>query len=418
MSDPIKSTDILGMSDDEFLDQMPSLPKQDPVVQEPSNTDPVITPAEPVITPTETPTDPSLGSNPENPGAEVKTDPVEVKPADPKVEPNSGNVTPELTPKQDAPGAQPNPNPTATPAGENGQKTDPAAVTPSTAVNYEAEYKRLMAPIKANGKMIELRTPDELIQLAQMGANYTRKMQDIAPHRKVLLMLQNNGLLDEGKLSFLIDIEKKNPEAIKKLLKDSGINPLDIDTESQSQYQANSHAVSDAEANFHAVLGDLNSHEAGQKTIQAIHAGWDDASKQQLWIDPSVMTIIHEQRESGIYDRIAAEIDRRRTMGLIPVTTPFLQAYKLVGDDMLAKGGFNDLIKPPAVPATPAAQPAAVTPATPVATRVVAPKPQVTNGEQANAAASTRSTSRKAEPFVNPLSMSDDEFMKQMANRL
>lgn len=57
---------------------------------------------------------------------------------------------------------------------------------------------------------IELRDSSEAVQLMQKGANYTRKMQDIAPHRKVLLMLENNGLLDEGKLSYLIDLEKKN----------------------------------------------------------------------------------------------------------------------------------------------------------------------------------------------------------------
>ena len=410
MSDPIQATDILGMSDEEFLNQMPNMGKPDEVTPEvPPTETPVETPAEVV---------PS-GSNTEVVTPEVKTDPdpveLEVELNGNKVEPNSGNVAPEtkLTPTQDAKANQPNPKPTNPPAGDNGAVTDPAAVTPGTAVNYESEYKRLMAPIKANGKMIELKSPEELIQLAQMGANYTRKMQDIAPHRKVLLMLQNNDLLDEGKLSYLIDLDKKNPDAIKKLLQDSGINPLDIDTESKSQYQATSHAVSDAEANFQAVLSDLGANEAGQKTLHAVHTGWDDASKNKLLEDPSVLTLIHEQREAGIYDRITTEIERRRTLGQIAANTPFLKAYELVGNDMQAKGGFNDLIQPAAqTPQVPAV------PVEPVATRVVTPKPQVSNSEQANAAASTRTTARKAAQIVNPLAMSDDEFMKQMNNRL
>lgn len=407
MSDPIQSTDILGMSDEEFLNQMPSMGKPDEGTPEVPPTDtPVETPA--AVVPS--------GSNPEVvPEVKTDADPVEleVELNGNKVEPNSGNVAPELTPNQDAKANQPTPKPTNSPAGDNGVVTDPAAVTPGTAVNYESEYKRLMAPLKANGKMIELKTPEELIQLAQMGANYTRKMQDIAPHRKVLLMLQNNGLLDEGKLSYLIDLDKKNPDAIKKLIQDSGINPLDIDTESKSSYQATSHAVSDAEANFQAVLSDLGAHEAGQKTLHAVHTGWDDASKNQLLQDPSVLTLIHEQREAGIYDRIATEIERRRTLGQIAANAPFLKAYELVGKEMQAKGGFNDLIQPAAQ--TPQAQPV---PVEPVATRVVTPKPQVSNSAQANAAATTRTSARKAETLVNPLSMSDDEFMKQMSNRV
>ncbi len=80
-----------------------------------------------------------------------------------------------------------------------GSKDSASKETPP---DYKALYEKVMAPLKANGKTIDIKSPEELIQLAQMGANYTRKMQAIAPHRKVLLMLENNGLLDEGKLCF------------------------------------------------------------------------------------------------------------------------------------------------------------------------------------------------------------------------
>ena len=50
----------------------------------------------------------------------------------------------------------------------------------------------------------------------QMGAGYGRKLQDMQPHLKTLRMLEKNNLLDEGKLSYLIDLDQKNPDAIKK----------------------------------------------------------------------------------------------------------------------------------------------------------------------------------------------------------
>src|SRR5690606_26772936 len=212
----------------------------------------------------------------------------------------------------------------------SGSKADDEKGTP----DYKAFYERIMAPLKANGKTIDLRNPEEAIQLMQMGANYTRKMQAIAPHRKVLLMLENNGLLDEGKLSFLIDIEKKNPEAIKKLIKDAGIDPREIDLEDPDAkpYLVGNHRVTDEEASFRAVLDDLGSNPEGKATLQAIQAQWDQASKEVLWKQPEVMTLIHQQRENGIYDRISAEMERRRTLGMIPPNVPFLPAYKAIGD--------------------------------------------------------------------------------------
>lgn len=298
---------------------------------------------------------------------------------------------------------------------EKGTEEAGKDATKATTPDYEAFYKQIMAPFVANGKTIELRSPEEAISLMQMGANYTRKMQAIAPHRKVLMMLEANGLLDEGKLSFLIDIEKKNPEAIKKLVKDSGLDPHDIDVISEPAYREGNHRVSDEEANFRTALDDLKSTQTGKETLNVI-GEWDQASKEVLWKSPEVMGIIHQQREAGIYDRIATEVNRQRTIGRISPEVPFLQAYKAVGDELVAAGAFADLVKAsPAAAHTPAQSP--VTPA-PVATRVAAPKPAVTNGDRASAASTTRTTPQKAAPLVNPLAMSDEEFMKAMEGRL
>lgn len=279
----------------------------------------------------------------------------------------------------------------------------------AAATDYEGFYKQIMAPFKANGKMIELKTPAEALQLLQMGANYTAKMQALAPHRKVLLMLENNGLLDEGKLSYLIDLDKKNPEAIKKLIKDAGVDPHEIDTTVEPAYREGNHRVTDEEATFRTTLDDMKSNPTGLITLQAINTDWDQASKELLWKSPEVLGIIHEQRESGIYDRIVTEMNRQKTLGRIAAGTPFLQSYKTVGDQMVQANAFADLpAHKPAVQATPVA----------VATTVAAPKSTVTNNDQASAASQTRTTPKSAKEFINPLAMPDDEFLKQMKNRV
>lgn len=268
-------------------------------------------------------------------------------------------------------------------------------------VDYKAFYEQIMAPFKANGKTIELKSPDEALRLMQMGANYTRKMQDIAPYRKVLMMLENHGLLDETKLSYLIDLDKKNPEAIKKLVKDTGIDPLDLNPEEEPAYTVgNHHAVTDQEAEFRSVVDDLVSTPTGYETVKVI-SEWDQASKNKLWNEPAAMVALNQQRELGIYDLIATEVERQKALGTIPVSTPFLDAYTQVGDMMRQAGAFN---KP---------QPAA-----PIATKVGTPKNTVSNSDKAKAAALSKSTTKEAKPLVNPLALPDDDFLKQMANRL
>ena len=292
----------------------------------------------------------------------------------------------------------------------------PVDATPEV-VNFEAKYKEAMAPLKANGKTIEIQSMDELRQLASMGANFTRKMQDIAPHRKILAMLENNGLLDEAKLSFYIDVDKKNPEALKKLIKDSGVDPLDIDVSVEPAYQAGNHKVSDNEIAFRTVLEDLQSTPTGQETISLINSSWDQASKEELWKAPEVMATIQQQRENGIYDAISAEINRQAMLGKIPAGTPFIQAYLNVGNEMNARGAFTNVNTPnKGVQNAPMQTTVPVT--APVATRVVVPKPQVTNSAAANAAASTRQSQKRVLPVVNLQSMSDDDFLKNWQNRL
>ena len=271
---------------------------------------------------------------------------------------------------------------------------------PAGEVDYKATHEQIMAPFKANGKTMQVKSVEEAIQLMQMGANYTRKMQELQPHRKTLLMLENNGLLDEGKLSFLIDLDKKNPEAIKKLLQDAKIDPLDVDLEKESTYQEGNHKVSDEEAQFRLVLDELNSNPVGRETLQTINSTWDQASKEVLWKQPEVMNTIHQQRENGVYARITAEIDRRRTLGVIQVGVPFLEAYRVVGDELHKAGAFNDLFKPKA------------TAAAPVATRAAMPKPTGLDPKADAAAVHRGSPSKTTSPLEAMQKASDDEFLK------
>lgn len=269
-------------------------------------------------------------------------------------------------------------------------------------VNYEDFYKKVMAPFKANGKTISLKNAEEAIQLMQMGANYTRKMQSIAPYRKTLMMLEKANLLDENKLSFLIDVNNGNQEAIKQLLKDKKVDPLEFNTDEQINYQPGSNRVSDAEVNFKSALDDLVSTADGLQTVQEINTNWDQASKYELFKDPQGLRAIHQQRLNGMYYQIADEVNRRKTLGMIPYDMPFINAYISVGQEMAQQRQAQSQSKN----------------REPLAVKVAAPKKNVTNEARVKSVASTtKSSSKASKPFINPLSMSDEEFMKQFGDK-
>lgn len=306
-------------------------------------------------------------------------------------------------------------------------KTGPIqAVAPSskelTQEQLAAFYDQVMAPFKANGRMITLRSPEEAIRLMQMGAGYGRKLQDMQPYLKTLRMLEKNNLLDETKLSYLIDLDQKNPEAIKKLIKDSGIDPLDLNIDDNADYRPRDHSVSDNEVAFTEALKEVASQPGGRETIQQINSQWDQTSKDFLWSHPEVLSIIHEQRANGIYDLITAEIDRKKMLGEIAPTVPFLEAYKIAGDALvnanyLNQTGSGTAASPQQAPA-PTPHQVDQQASKILGTRTATPKSAASNSDKVKAAASTPSSSRKAKEFVNPLEMADDEFLKQFENRL
>lgn len=383
---------FLGMSDDDFLKESPPVVEKQEVSTPASTPAVVETPKEDEGTPAIEPVAADVVVEPKPDGAKDDDDDQdELDPTVVATQPKADGKT-QVDPK---------PEPTAEELAAQAEaaKKTPVVETPKV-IDYKAEYERLMKPLKANGKDIELRSPDELVKLAQQGANYTQKMQALAPHRKILLMLQNNGLLDETKLNTLIDLDKKNPEAIKQLMLDAGINPLDLDPELKPQYQPGNHTVSDQEANFNAVLDNHKHNEEGRATL-AICNTWDQASKDLLWTNPEIIDTMHDQRTSGVYDLIANEVERQKMLGNIPTHTPFLEAYKLVGDQMVAGKAATVQTAP-----------------VPVARRAAAPTAEVANNAKANAAAAPRTTAKSAKTVVNPLAMSDEDFMKQFANRL
>lgn len=287
-----------------------------------------------------------------------------------------------------------------TPEKKEGQEDKAAAGAAS--IDYKSEYERLMAPFKANGRDIQVKSVEDAVSLMQMGANYNKKMAALKPNLKLLKMLENSGLLSEEKLSYLIDLDKKNPAAISKLVKDSGLDPLDIDTEKAGGYKPNTYTVDDRELALDSVLEEILDTPSYNRTLDVVTNKWDAPSKRVVAENPQLLKVINSHIDMGIYDLISKEVESERLFGRLSGISD-LEAYRQVGDAIQARGGFAHL-----------GRQEQKTPNAPV---VVAPKPKKAEDPKVREQRRAASTTKPAAPAVtpaefNPLSMSDEEFSK------
>ena len=271
------------------------------------------------------------------------------------------------------------------------------SVSDEESLDYKAEHSKLLAPFRANGKDMQVESVDDARTLMQMGANYNKKMAGLKPNLKLMKMLDNNGLLNEDKLSFLIDLDKKDPEAVKKFLQDGKVNPLEIDLDSDNEYKSSTYTVNDNEVELDGILEDIKDTESFSETIDIISNKWDESSKQVLLENPSVIKLINEHVATGVYGKIVDVMDKDRMLGKLTGLSD-LEAYQQVGNAINAAGGFDE--QPPGN--------------TDKAERKTTSKKKTVDPKlrsRKKAASSTKTKAgAKGSPEFNPLSMSDEDF--------
>jgi hypothetical protein len=208
----------------------------------------------------------------------------------------------------------------------------------TTASGAEAELAQLLSPLKAAKRTIEIGSVEKARQLMQMGVDYSRKMADMKPYQRMMTSLERAGLLEEDKLNHLIDLYNKRPEAIQKLLKDSDIDPLDLDLEDGAVYQPNDHMISEGELAVDEVLDSIRPSPKFDDVVNTVST-WDTASKRALMDNPQVLQHLTAHMEAGIYDMIMTRLESDKIFGK-HVGLSDLDAYKAVGDAMHEEGAF------------------------------------------------------------------------------
>ena len=288
-------------------------------------------------------------------------------------------------------------------ADSNKENTDTPEDTPqeTDTFNYEDAYNQVTAPFKANGATMQVKSPEDIVRLMQMGAGAQKQMAKLKPNLKLIKMLENNNLLDERRLNNLIDLSKNDSKAIAKLVKDSGVDPDDIDIENASTYQPNNYTVTDSEYELDQVLDSIKHTDTFDKTIDLLTSEWDDKSKTFVSENPNVIRVINDHMLNGVYDKVNAIMQQDKALGKLSGVSD-VDAYKQI-IDMLAKNG--ELID--------GDQQA------PVQSNVtdIGDVDSVKRKQNRKAAAPTKqtNTSNNSKQDVSYLTLSDDEFIAKYA---
>ena len=266
---------------------------------------------------------------------------------------------------------------------------------PAEQTDYQAFYEKLTKPFKANGREIQVQNADDMIALMQQGANYSKKMAQLKPNLALMRTLEQHGLNDADKITYLIDLYNKQPEAIAKLVKEADIDLYSFDTDQAEQYTPKT-VVNEPSALEDTITELYGNHETFKDVVTDITTLWDKESKAIVSDNPEILRVMAKQADEGIYQQIMSAIDYEKMLGRLS-GIPFLHAYEQVEARILQ-----------------ANQPVAKQEQGFTAPRPQANQEHVSNQNQAQKqrASVPKGSASQSNAGFDPLKLSDEEFLK------
>lgn len=316
-------------------------------------------------------------------------------------------VVPEPTPDVEIPGSEATPNGSGSGAdtSQAGVKPNEPGIStketkieePQTQDVAKTFFEKVTGTFNANGREYKIDNADDVVSLMQKGLNYNQKMAALKPSMKIVKALQEHGIESVEQLGYLLDLQAKKPEAIAKLVQESGIDAYDLNEEKASSYVPSVPQVSDAQINFEMTAKALEGNPSFGKVVQELSA-YDAQSKEEIFNKPHLLNLLTDHVANGYYDKICARLEQEQALGRLN-GVPFLQAYDMVGNMLFGQ--------PQQVQAQAAPSPVPV----PVAT-----KPNTVNNTARKAAAGAPATNQQVQKVtLSPeelWNLSDEEFAK------
>ena len=178
--------------------------------------------------------------------------------------------------------------------------------------NYKEFYEKVaLAKFTANGKEVEgFKDPADLIRAQQMLHGYSDKMKVFKEYKPFIKALEERKLTtDAEKFNLAMNLLDGDPEAIKKVLKEKGIDPLELDLD-DIKYTAKNVLPSKAQMLIEETYEQAENLGIGDKFSRVVNKDWDVSSLQELVNNGAVRNDLLQHLNDGTYEIVNNEIKR------------------------------------------------------------------------------------------------------------
>lgn len=159
---------------------------------------------------------------------------------------------------------------------------------------------------RANGKNYEFTSEEIAEQFPKVfgqAMDYTKKMQTIKPWRKTIDAIEG-AQLSHNDVSLMIDVLKGDRDAVTEVLKRTGIDTLELDTEADSTYVAKDYGRDDSALAINDIVEDISRDAEYATTHSILTKEWDEASWETMAQTPEMIRLLHTDVKSGMFNTL------------------------------------------------------------------------------------------------------------------
>jgi len=164
---------------------------------------------------------------------------------------------------------------------------------------------------KANGLEYEFSDEEMKKQFPKVfgqAMDYTRKMQKMKPWRKTIDAIEQANISNDD-LNLAIDVLKGDKDAIGELLKRTGVDALELDTE-ESNYEPKDYGRDETTLALKDVVDEISADPEYARTQKVLGSDWDESSWNKMSQDPSMIKALHVDMKEGVFDKVQPIADK------------------------------------------------------------------------------------------------------------
>lgn len=166
---------------------------------------------------------------------------------------------------------------------------------------------------KANGKEYEFTDQEIFEQFGRVfgqAMDYTKKSQQLKPWRKTIDAIEQAGLSQDD-VNLAIDVLSGDKDAIAALLKRTGVDALELDTDNVN-YTSKDYGRNDTELAIKEIVEEISGDKEYAITYDVLERQWDSKSKEAFVERPELIRELHLDVKSGMFDTLMPIVNKMR----------------------------------------------------------------------------------------------------------